>query len=164
MNPRADFQTETTPLTSTATSRIVALAIFLCCGSPRLAWGQSTLTGGAPRARGVVHELRIYEIFDGNKSAFHNRFRDHAMRIMARYGFHIISTWETRSSGRTEFVYLLEWPDAATMKHRWEQFLDDSEWKQIKKETADAYGALVGDISDRILTLTDYSPRRSLLR
>ena len=32
----------------------------------------------------VVHQLRIYEIFDSNKQAFHERFRDHAMRIMAR--------------------------------------------------------------------------------
>jgi hypothetical protein len=29
-----------------------------------------------------VHQLRIYEIFDHNKQAFHDRFRDHAMRIM----------------------------------------------------------------------------------
>ena len=28
----------------------------------------------------VIHQLRIYEIFDNNKKAFHDRFRDHAMR------------------------------------------------------------------------------------
>src|SRR5207249_10520324 len=32
----------------------------------------------------VIHQLRIYEIFDANKKAFHDRFRDHAMRIMAK--------------------------------------------------------------------------------
>ena len=31
-----------------------------------------------------VHQLRIYEIFESNKSAFHQRFRDHATRIMAK--------------------------------------------------------------------------------
>src|SRR5882724_709101 len=43
---------------------------------------------GSPASTGeqqkVIHELRIYEIFDANKKAFHDRFRDHAMRIMAK--------------------------------------------------------------------------------
>ena len=29
----------------------------------------------------MIHQLRIYEIFERNKAAFHARFRDHAMRI-----------------------------------------------------------------------------------
>jgi len=40
----------------------------------------------------VIHQLRIYEIFDNNKKAFHDRFRDHAMRIMAKYDFKIVAT------------------------------------------------------------------------
>ena len=67
----------------------------------------------------VVHQLRIYEIFDNNKQAFHDRFRDHAMRIMAKYDFDIVAMWEAKNGARTEFVYLLEWPDEATMKDRW---------------------------------------------
>ena len=63
----------------------------------------------------VIHELRIYEIFDANKKAFHDRFRDHAMRIMAKYDFKIVATWESKKDNRTEFVYLLEWPDRETM-------------------------------------------------
>jgi hypothetical protein len=58
-----------------------------------------------------IHQLRIYEIFDHNKQAFHDRFRDHAMRIMKKYDFHILAMWEAKNGTRTEFVYLLEWPD-----------------------------------------------------
>jgi|SRR5436190_7646708 len=54
----------------------------------------------------VIHQLRIYEIFNGNKKAFHDRFRDHAMRIMAKYDFKIVATWESQTENRTEFVYL----------------------------------------------------------
>jgi NIPSNAP len=107
----------------------------------------------------VIHQLRIYEIFDGNKKAFHDRFRDHAMRIMAKYDFKIVATWESKKDNRTEFVYLLEWPDKETMTDRWEKFLRDEEWIKIKKETAEKYGPLVGEIQDRTLHLTDYSPR-----
>jgi hypothetical protein len=30
----------------------------------------------------VIHQLRIYEIFEHNKAAFHTRFRDHAAWLM----------------------------------------------------------------------------------
>jgi hypothetical protein len=46
----------------------------------------------------VIHQLRIYEIFDNNKKAFHDRFRDHAMRIMAKYDFKIVATWESKKT------------------------------------------------------------------
>ena len=112
----------------------------------------------------VVHQLRIYEIFDSNKKAFHDRFRDHALRIMAKYDFKIVATWESKKDDRIEFVYLLEWPDKDTMTDRWAKFLRDEEWIRIKKETGEMNGPLVGDIQDRTLYLTDYSPRKVLAK
>src|ERR1700730_4049903 len=114
--------------------------------------------------RNVIHQLRIYEIFDNNKTAFHDRFRDHAMRIMAKYDFKIVATWESKKDNRTEFIYLLEWPDKETMTDRWEKFLGDQEWIKIKKETGEINGPLVGEIQDRSLYLTDYSPRKALAK
>lgn len=110
----------------------------------------------------VIHQLRIYEIFDSNKTAFHERFRDHAMRIMTRYGFKIVATWESWHDNRTELFYLLEWSDTETMKEQWAAFMADQEWAEIKKVTAEAHGTLVGDIKDRTLELTDYSPNGRL--
>jgi len=63
---------------------------------------------------------------------------------------------------RTEFVYLLEWPDTETMKERWAAFMSDQEWAEIKQVTAEAHGSLVGNIEDRTLELTDYSPSGQL--
>jgi hypothetical protein len=85
----------------------------------------------------VIHQLRIYEIFDANKKAFHDRFLDHAMRVMAKYDFKIVATWESKKDNRTEFVYLLEWRDRGNMASRWEKFLRDQEWIKIKKETSE---------------------------
>jgi hypothetical protein len=118
--------------------------------------------GGEPQK--AIHQLRIYEIFDGNKKAFHDRFRDDAMRIMAKYDFKMVATWESKKDNRTEFVYLLEWPDKETMADRWDKFLHDEEWIRIKKETGETFGPLVGEIQDRTLYLTDYSPRQVLAR
>jgi hypothetical protein len=114
----------------------------------------------------MIHQLRIYEIFETNKAAFHARFRDHAARIMKRYGFDIVAMWEARNeakngaSARTEFVYLLAWPDEAAKKAAWDAFMRDEEWAGIKRRTAAEHGTLVGGIEDRTLHTTDYSPRR----
>lgn len=113
---------------------------------------------GAESPRGpAVQQLRIYEIYDDTKQAFHDRFRDHAMRIMARYGFEIVATWETANEGRVEFAYLLEWPDEATMQARWAKFMADEEWKDIKQRTR-GDRPLVRVLSDRTLKPTSYSP------
>jgi NIPSNAP len=106
-----------------------------------------------------IHQLRIYEIFENTKAAFHARFRDHAARIMAKYEFDIVAMWEAKTPARTEFVYLLQWPDVATKTRAWNGFLADDEWKEIKRVTAAAHGRLVGAIEDRTLDMVDYSPR-----
>jgi len=104
----------------------------------------------------MIHQLRIYEIFESNKAAFHARFRDHAMRIMNKYGFHILSMWETRTPARTEFVYLLEWPDIETKTSAWDRFMADAEWTEIKRVTSAESGRLVGQIEDRVLVAVPY--------
>jgi hypothetical protein len=106
----------------------------------------------------LIHQLRIYEIFERNKAAFHDRFRDHAARIMKSYGFDIVATWETKNGQRTEFVYQLAWPDEQTMHRAWGQFRADEEWKKIKKLTNAQHGDLVGVIEERTLVPTNYSP------
>ena len=106
----------------------------------------------------MIHQLRIYEIFERNKAAFHARFRDHAARIMARHGFHIAAMWETASAGRTEFAYILVWPDIEAKTAAWPSFMADPEWREIKRVTKIEHCDMVGAIEDRTLTPTAYSP------
>ena len=106
----------------------------------------------------MIHQLRIYEIFEHNKSAFHARFRDHAARIMRTYSFEILAMWEARTEQRTEFVYLLAWPDEAALHSAWAKFRADEEWKEIKRLTGAQHGDMVGAIDDRILVPTDDPP------
>ncbi len=106
----------------------------------------------------MIHQLRIYEIFEHNKAAFHDRFRDHATRIMKTYGFNILAMWESKTDVRTEFVYLLAWQDETAMRAAWARFMADEEWREIKRLTSGKHGDLVGAIEDRVLSLTNYSP------
>ncbi|MDP9275044.1 MAG: NIPSNAP family protein [Chloroflexota bacterium] len=107
----------------------------------------------------MIDQLRVYEIFERNKAAFHARFRDHAMRIMRKYGFEFVEMWEATTDRRTEFIYLLTWPDVATKEAAWTQFRADEEWKDVKRVTAAEHGDLVGEIEDRVLRPTAFSPR-----
>ncbi len=106
----------------------------------------------------MIHQLRIYQIFEHNKSAFHARFRDHAWRIMRGYGFDVVAFWESPGTERTEFVYLLQWPNEETMRSSWEAFLTDEEWREIKRVTGAQHGDLVGEVSEKTLVPTPYSP------
>lgn len=140
--------------------RVALVVVFIVVMNITVGLSQTSNKGVTTGS--VIHQLRIYEIFDANKKSFHERFRDRAMPIMARYGFKIVGTWESRHQNRTELVYLLEWSDTETMKERWAAFMADREWAEIKKVTAEVHGSLVGDIEDRTLELTDYSPSARL--
>lgn len=105
-----------------------------------------------------VYQLRIYEVPAENTQVFHERFRDHAARIMAEYDFEILAMWESHFEGNTEFVYLLKWPDVETMEARWAEFMANDEWAAIKAETGARHGDFVNGIEDRALCMTDYSP------
>jgi heme-degrading monooxygenase HmoA len=110
----------------------------------------------------LIHQLRIYEIFERNGAAFHARFRDHAVRIMRTYGFEFVAMWEATTDRRTEFIYLLSWPDVATKEAAWTEFRADEEWKEIKRATNAEHGDLVGEIQDRVLVPIPYGPKVSV--
>lgn len=107
----------------------------------------------------MILQQRTYELFDATRDAFHVRFRDHATRFLDRHGFTVVAAWERRRDGRPEFVYVLRWPDEATMRRGWDAFLADPEWAEIKhRSVIDAGGPLVGDIDDCVITPVEYLP------
>lgn len=111
-----------------------------------------------------IHQLRIYEVPKTNRQAFNERFKEHAHRIMKKYGFTIVAMWESELNNKLEFIYLLEWKDENTMKTAWNNFMKDQEWKDIKARTSKMYGTFVDKIEDRTLILTNYSPQRELIK
>lgn len=143
---------------SRSENRLVLVLVLISIAAMAVAAAAFAQASASP-----VQQLRIYEIYENNKQAFHDRFRDHAARIMAKYDFRIVAMWESKWEDRTEFVYLLEWADEQTMKDQWAKFMADKEWAAIKKETGAVHGTLVGSIEDRTLRATDYSPRKRLL-
>lgn len=106
----------------------------------------------------MLYELRIYETFNHNKKAFHERFEKHAMRIMKTYGFQVVGCWDEEIGEMQNFTYLLAWKDMNTRQDAWVKFNADEEWSKIKAESAKEHGQLVWKTHNRILKPTKYSP------
>ena len=105
-----------------------------------------------------LHQLRIYEVNRANREPFHQRFQDHALRIMKKYGFEVLDMWESDAGDKLQFIYLLAWPDSKTMEQSWKAFLADQEWQDIKKRSAAEHGELVKTAEGHPLVRVSYSP------
>jgi hypothetical protein len=100
----------------------------------------------------MIEQLRIYSIDPNLQKEFDYRFKQHALRIMKSYGFKVQSMWYSAVPGGLEFIYILEWPDEATMQKQWELFMADEEWTKIKQESREKYGEMVlGKLKDQVL-------------
>lgn len=91
----------------------------------------------------MIHQLRIYQINPDLKAEFDERFHKHASRIMKSYGFDVKAMWYSEFEGKTEFVYILQWPDSATLQKQWDAFMADAEWKDIKRKSREEHGEMV---------------------
>jgi hypothetical protein len=105
-----------------------------------------------------IQQLRIYEVNRSNRDNFHERFQDHALRIMKRYDFNVVDMWESDTGTKLQFVYILAWPNQAVMESRWKSFLADQEWIDIKKRTGAEHGELVKEANGQPLVRVSYSP------
>jgi protocatechuate 3,4-dioxygenase beta subunit len=107
---------------------------------------------------GELQQLRIYEVNRDNREAFHERFAEHALRIMGKYDFNVVDMWESDTGEKLQFIYVLSWPDRVTMDNRWKAFLADPDWIAIKKRSAAQYGELVESAEGQPLNRVSYSP------
>lgn len=146
--------------------KLTLAMICACLAAAGPAPAQTATQAAAPATAtpGPIQQLRVYGMVARHRPAFDARFRDHALRIMRRHGFDVVATWYADDGA--EFVYLLQWPDAAAMRRGWEAFMADEEWKRIKRESTRALdGPIMGEIlQDKVLVPADWSPNRSLPR
>jgi hypothetical protein len=105
-----------------------------------------------------IYQLRTYEVSPNKKDAFHNRFKNHALRIMKKYDFNPVAIWESSSVVNFEFIYILKWSDIETMEKQWKLFLADEEWINIKKNMNNEIGEPVLRVTNRVLESIEYSP------
>jgi hypothetical protein len=140
-----------TPDVTMRKSFALLLLVFPLCGSAADSYR-------CPANDARLQQLRIYEIKRDNRGPFHQRFQDHALRIMKKYGFNVVDMWESDTGEKLQLVYVLDWPDQATMDNAWKAFLADAEWIAIKKRSAEEHGQLVIEAKGQPLVRLSYSP------
>lgn len=137
--------------------KVMKFLMAIALGS--MTWAAQAQTPFLCEGQGArVQQLRIYEVNRANRGAFHQRFQDHAMRIMKKYDFRVVDMWESDAGDKLQFVYVLDWPDAATLEKQWKAFLADAEWIEIKKRSAAEHGELVRSAAGQVLTRVSYGP------
>lgn len=135
--------------------RLIIIVLFLCSSS---ALAQTTFLC-SDKDRSTLRELRIYDINRPNREPFHERFQDHAIRIMKKYKFNIVDMWESDTGDKLQLVYIVAWPDKATMDTRWKAFRADPEWAEIRKRSVEKHGdLLLANPHTQLITRVSYSP------
>jgi hypothetical protein len=112
------------------------------------------------QAAGPVYELRTYTAAPGKFDALNTRFRDHTIRIFARYGVKNITYWTTTEGplvGNT-LVYVIPHASREAAATFWKNFQADPEWVKARAASV-ADGPLTTSVTSVFLTTTDYSGR-----
>jgi hypothetical protein len=107
----------------------------------------------------MIYELRTYWAAPGKAEAMHKRFRTLTRGIFARHGMGMVGFWSpspvTLESG--DLVYMLCFPNEASMEAAWDAFRADPEWI-AGKSASEEDGTLVVKLTSVVLHPTDYSP------
>ena len=106
----------------------------------------------------MLYEERIYTIMPGRLPDIHARFANHTMRLFEKHGITVVGFWQT-AVGRQNFelVYLLAYEDVNDRMRKWEAFMGDPEWQQVRAES-EKQGPLVAQVENKLLVPTPYSP------
>jgi len=126
--------------------------------------GTAACAGGAPQGKSAsgkprYFEMRTYTANPGKMEALHQRFRDHANRLLARHGVQVLGHWTVaKGEGEgTTLIFILAYPGPEAREASWKAFAEDPEWKKAKAES-EKDGVLVGKVVQTFMNPTDYSP------
>jgi heme-degrading monooxygenase HmoA len=106
----------------------------------------------------MIYELRIYDVVPNRREALYDRFKNSALRLLAKHGFRIIDMWEP-TDGQEKLVYLLSWRDENERAETWHAFRHDPDWQQLKTST-EAEGMMVTRMDYLLLGSLPFTPHR----
>jgi hypothetical protein len=104
----------------------------------------------------MLYEMRSYYVVPGRLPDIIARFRDHTTGIFERIGIKNIGYW-TELVGRNDLlIYIIAFEDMADREAKWEKFITDPEWIEVKTRT-EANGQIVRYLENRFLAPIDFS-------
>ncbi len=115
-------------------------------------------TGIAAEREDRFFEMRTYYAPPGKLEALEARFRNYTLALFAKHGMTNIGYWVPLTNAENKLIYLLAYPTREDRERAWKQFMADSDWQAVVKES-ERDGRLVSKVESVFLTATDFSPR-----
>jgi hypothetical protein len=110
-----------------------------------------TICAGFAFSADRVFEMRTYVCHPGKLEALKARFRDHTIRIFAKYGMESIGYWVPQNEGKdTTLIYIIAHQSREQADKNWAGFRADAEWKKV---AADSEVKAGGKIVDKIISV-----------
>jgi hypothetical protein len=106
-----------------------------------------------------LFEIRTYTAAPGKLDALHNRFEQHACRLLERHGMVNIGYWTPldEPGAANTLMFVLAHRDRESRDANWKALMADPEWQAVFK-ASESKGRLVEKADVRFLRATDYSP------
>jgi hypothetical protein len=105
----------------------------------------------------VIYELRTYRAVPGRLPDVIGRLRERILPIWDRHGIRQSGFWTTLiGESDSHLIFLLAWESLAEREVKWQAFLDDPEWQQVRNDT-ESDGPIIANITNELLVPTDFS-------
>ncbi len=103
------------------------------------------------------YELRIYTSPKGRLNDLHRRFRDHTTALFEKHGMTNVGYWTPTDNPEEKLYYVLSYPNRAARDVSWKNFMADTTWQRVWKNS-EVNGKIVSNIESIFLKTTDFSP------
>lgn len=114
-----------------------------------------------------VFELRIYKTPPGRLDALNARFRDHTVKLFAKYGMTNFGYWtpvNEKDGAKDTLIYILAHRSREAAAASFDGFRKDPEWVAARKASEEKAGGSLtvaeGGVRSIFMQPTDYSPTR----
>jgi dienelactone hydrolase len=110
-----------------------------------------------PQTDTLCYEMRIYTANKGKLNDLLRRFRNHTTKIFENNGMTNVGYWTPLDNVDEKVYYVLSYPNRAARETSWKNFMADTTWQRVAKES-EINGGLVGKVESIFLQTTDFSP------
>lgn len=97
-------------------------------------------------------ELRTYHCNENKRPDLIKRFQDHTLRLFEKHGIANVAYFIPTDPGNNSLTFLLAYPDKASRDVRWNNFVNDPEWKEAARKSEEN-GKLVAKVDQTFLTM-----------
>jgi pimeloyl-ACP methyl ester carboxylesterase len=105
----------------------------------------------------LCYELRVYWTHPSKLNDLMKRFRNHTTKLFEKHGMTNVGYWTPLDNPDGKLYYVLSYPNRAARDASWKNFMTDTTWQRVAKES-EVNGKIVSKVESVFLKTTDFSP------